>query len=504
MQQALQLDSLRASHPIEVPVRNALEVDQIFDAISYLKGSSVIRMLSNHLGQEIFLKGVGDYLKLHAYGNAKTDDLWAALSSASGQDVKGFMDPWIRKIGFPVVTVAEEPGQISLRQSRFLTTGDVRAGDDETTWWVPVGVKTGVPPKTRHGALQVKEDTMRDIDDTFYKINADQSGFYRTNYPAQRLMQLGASQEHLSTEDKIGLLGDATALAVSGDGTTAGLLQLLEGFQKEDNCIVWQQIASSLSKVRSVFSSNEQISSAMNKLTLKLVSPAAEKVGWQFSDHEDYLTGQMRRLLLSVAAGAGHEAIIKEGQNRFRAWQSGDEKAIHQNLRSVIYSLAVANGGQDEFLAVKEEYKRTTSVDGKDICISAMGKAKQGEFANNLLNFMTSDEVPLQDAHSGIAAVAANNDTRNVAWQYTKAQWGRIVKRLGVSKTVMDRWIKMGLVQFAERSVAQEIEDFFKDKDTAAFSRSLVVVQDTIAGNANYRERDEKLVLEWLSAHGYA
>lgn len=68
VQQAFHLDSLRASHPIEVPVRNALEVDQIFDHISYLKGSSVIRMLSVHLGQETFLRGVADYLKSHAYG----------------------------------------------------------------------------------------------------------------------------------------------------------------------------------------------------------------------------------------------------------------------------------------------------------------------------------------------------------------------------------------------------------------------------------------------------
>lgn len=68
VQQAFHLDSLRASHPIEVPVRNALEVDQIFDHISYLKGSSVIRMLSVHLGRETFLRGVADYLKSHAYG----------------------------------------------------------------------------------------------------------------------------------------------------------------------------------------------------------------------------------------------------------------------------------------------------------------------------------------------------------------------------------------------------------------------------------------------------
>lgn len=33
VQTAFQLDSLRASHPIEVPVKDALEIDQIFDAI---------------------------------------------------------------------------------------------------------------------------------------------------------------------------------------------------------------------------------------------------------------------------------------------------------------------------------------------------------------------------------------------------------------------------------------------------------------------------------------
>jgi aminopeptidase N len=46
------------------------------------------------------------------------------------------MDPWIRKIGFPVVTVAEEPGQISVRQSRFLTSGEVKPEEDQTKWWI--------------------------------------------------------------------------------------------------------------------------------------------------------------------------------------------------------------------------------------------------------------------------------------------------------------------------------------------------------------------------------
>jgi aminopeptidase N len=56
LQSALTMDSLRGSHAIEVEVNDALEIDQIFDAISYMKGSSCIRMLSNHLGVEMFLK----------------------------------------------------------------------------------------------------------------------------------------------------------------------------------------------------------------------------------------------------------------------------------------------------------------------------------------------------------------------------------------------------------------------------------------------------------------
>ena len=234
VQTAQTLDALRASHAVEVTVKDALEVEQIFDAISYLKGSSVIRMLVAHLGIHDFLQGIAAYLKKHAYGNAKTIDLWRALSEASGKDVKSFMDPWIRKIGFPVVTLAEEPRQLGVRQSRFLSTGDVKPGEDETLWWIPLGLKTDPAASTTTvQALASKEDTIRDVDEAFYKINTDQVGFYRTNYPPTRLAKLGSEKTKLSVEDRIGLVADSAAMAVAGYGTTAGLLMLVENFQDE-------------------------------------------------------------------------------------------------------------------------------------------------------------------------------------------------------------------------------------------------------------------------------
>ena len=195
--------------------------------------------------------------------------------------------------------------------------------EDETLWWIPLGLKTD--PKATGAAtkaLTVKEDTLRDVDETFYKLNSDQVGFYRTNYPPARLESLGKERHKLSAEDKIGLVADAAALAVAGQGTTAGLLVLVEKFKDEKNkayvslivsaketdngLSVWYQIISSLSNIRSVFADNETLANGLMAFTLRLVTAATEEIGWDFAPNENFLTGQLRALLISTASNAGH------------------------------------------------------------------------------------------------------------------------------------------------------------------------------------------------------
>ena len=237
MYAAFQLDALRSSHPIAVPVRTSHEVDQIFDAISYRKGSSVIRMLSDFLGKDTFFAGVSAYLKAHSYGNATTKNLWAACSEASGQDVAALMDAWIRKIGFPVLSLTEELDQIEIRQGRFLSSGDTKPEEDETLWWIPLGFKTEAGQESANviKTMTGKREIIRHVSTSLYKFNANTSGFYRTIYPPERLTKLGASGGWLSAEDKIGLMGDALALAISGDATTVGLLSLCAELKDEEN-----------------------------------------------------------------------------------------------------------------------------------------------------------------------------------------------------------------------------------------------------------------------------
>jgi aminopeptidase N len=53
---ALVLDSLETTHPIYAKINDPTEIAQQFDMITYLKGSSMIRMLAGYLNLQSNIK----------------------------------------------------------------------------------------------------------------------------------------------------------------------------------------------------------------------------------------------------------------------------------------------------------------------------------------------------------------------------------------------------------------------------------------------------------------
>lgn len=73
---------------------------------------------------------------------------------------------------------------------------------------------------------------------------------------------------------------------------------------------VWSQIMTSLAYLRSMFANNEAVSNGLKNFVRKLVTPAVENIGWEFKQGEDYLIGQLRKLLISAAGHSGHEGYV--------------------------------------------------------------------------------------------------------------------------------------------------------------------------------------------------
>nr|POE73228.1 aminopeptidase m1 [Quercus suber] len=112
----LEMDGLRESHPIEVKINHASEIDEIIDSISYIKGASVIRMLQSYLGADCFQRSLASYVKKFACLNAKTKDLWAALEEGSSEPVNKLMNSWTKQKGYPVLSVKVKDQKLMFEQ----------------------------------------------------------------------------------------------------------------------------------------------------------------------------------------------------------------------------------------------------------------------------------------------------------------------------------------------------------------------------------------------------
>lgn len=470
LQSALSLDSLRSSHPIEVPVKRADEVNQIFDAISYSKGSCVLRMISKFLGEEVFLKGIRRYIKKHAYGNTKTEDLWAALSDASGKPVEKIMDIWTKYVGYPVVTVTEKEGSntIHVKQNRFLRTGDVKPEEDETLYPVFLGLRTkdGVNEEL---TLSTREHDFEVPSTDFFKLNADHSGTYRTSYTPARLAKLGeaAKQGLLSVEDRAGMIADAGALASSGYQKTSGILSLLKSFSGETEFVVWDELLTRIASIRGAWVFEDaKTRDALKTFQRELVSPKAHEKGWTFTENEDHVQAQFKALLFGSAGLSGDEKIIKAAQDMFSKWASGDRKAIHPNIRGSVYAIALQNGGEKEYDTIFNEYKTSKDADERNTALRSLGRVKAQTLIQRSLALPLSDDVKGQDVYMPIGGLRNEKEGIVALWEYLKANWEGLNKKCPASLGMLSTIVQICTSGFVSEEQLAEVRKWFGERST--------------------------------------
>ncbi|KAI5917789.1 peptidase family M1-domain-containing protein [Camillea tinctor] len=507
LQSALGLDSLRSSHPIEVPVKRASEVDQIFDAISYSKGSCVLRMISTYLGEETFLEGVRRYIKKHAYGNTRTEDLWAALEDASGKPVKNIMSIWTKNVGFPVVQVTEneKDSSIHVKQNRFLRTGDTKPEEDKVLYPVFLGLRTkeGIDESL---TLNEREGTYKVPNLDFFKLNANHTSIYRTSYTPERLKKLGQSAKDglLSVEDRAGMIADAGALATSGYQKTSGVLNLLKGFDTEESFVVWSEIVARVATVQSAWIFEDQaVKDGLEAFVLELVSEKAHKLGWTFSDKDGHVEQQFKAMLFGAAGMAGDKKIIAASREMFAKYMAGDKSAIHPNIRGSVFGIALKYGGKEEYDAIIKFFRSSTNSDERNTALRCIGRAKDPVLIQQTLDFILSDEVKSQDLYLPASGLRSHAEGIEALFDWMTKRWPDIHKRLSGNPSILGSMVTICTSSFAKPEQLERLEKFFHNVDTKLFEQPLAQSKDAIRSKISWLQRDGADVAAWVKDNGH-
>ncbi|PAV64104.1 hypothetical protein WR25_05612 [Diploscapter pachys] len=445
----LGLDSLRSSHPIEVEIDNPNELEEIYDSITYAKSNSVNRMLCFYLGEETFQKGLRIYLKRFSYKNATTEDLWTALSEASGQNISELMSGWTKQMGFPVVSVSQTVNgrerQLHLKQNRFIADG----GQDSNNqiWQVPINISTSSDPS------RVK----------------------------QRILMKGR-EETVTVSD---VDPNEWIKVLAGRQTASSFLQLLEASLKEEEYIVWSALDEGLAAFSNVLidaDADGSLKKRFDAYVSKILAPIGEKLG--------------------------HQPTISKILELFEN-HATTKAELHPDLRSMIYSSAARNGGEKVFLQLQQIYETIGFTEIERHCITALSATQESALLEKAFKYgFDEDKIRMQDLYLLFLSPSATKVGQAFAWSYFKSHMQQLIEKFGgVGNGLFQRCFKWASENFCSEEMAKDVEDLFckslSASDLATLDRPIRQATESIRTNAKLKQNNVGPLDEFFKSKGF-
>jgi puromycin-sensitive aminopeptidase len=497
---ALELDGLKNTHPIEVEVHNPSEISEIFDAVSYSKGASIIRMLAEYLGQDVFRKGLQKYLKKHSYSNATTSDLWDALEKVSGKKVKQIMNDWTKKAGYPVVDVTENKDGFTLTQSRFLSSAISRKNfNDPTIWSIPIGVLLNTSKKPNFILMQNKKlNHPIKKNNQWIKLNSGEKSLIRVNYSQENLENLipAIEKKMIGPEDRYGVIRDLYVLAEAGFNSVDRALSLTKHYAQDDSYIVWVEIATELAKLSNLLA-DEKNYNLFEDYARNVFIPIGNKVGWDKRPGESHTETLLRNVILSSLIKYSHSDSIEKAKDLFKKIKNNKIK-IDSDLRGIVYTTVARYGGEDIYEDLMKLYKKAALQEEKDRILKALCSFRKPSLLNKTLKFAFSPEVRAQDSYKSISLIFANPNGRNLAWKFLQTKWDYIVKKYSGGH-LFSRFVEP-LEFFTKKEQANEVEAYFKSHTAPGAERTVKQVIEKILSNDAWLKRDLKKINSFLQS----
>ena len=266
---------------------------KVFDAISYCKGSTVVRMAATILGPEKFREGLQLYMKRHQYGNTVTRNLWEAWAEVSGVDVPGLMASWTQQMGFPYLRVVDEQwteAQVTftLEQQWFLSDGTGGEGEGaDKLWSIPLLFVTSSEVSQDAVIMSARRQTFAVAvkgPEDFVKINAGQRALVRVAHSNDMYRRLNRAigDQTIGPEDRSSLLLDAYSLAKANIVPVEMVVNVLRGFGTELNSTVWSAIEEVLNGLSLIMETIGGVAcDEFFRFAGKLVKASLTEVGWE-------------------------------------------------------------------------------------------------------------------------------------------------------------------------------------------------------------------------------
>uniref|UniRef100_A0A4W4GAS9 Aminopeptidase n=1 Tax=Electrophorus electricus TaxID=8005 RepID=A0A4W4GAS9_ELEEL len=508
-------DALISSHPIIVEVSTPAEITSVFDAISYNKGASILRMLEYWMGRDKFRDGCRKYLKDFTFQNANTSDFWKAQAEVSQYPVADVMDTWTKQMGYPVLSLTSTATGTTLTQERFLLNPNA----DPTQPSTPLGYKWTIPVQFHSlttnttttilfdkGQAELPITDYSPSTDRLIKVNKDHMGFYRVNHHDSMWSAISQQllTDHLvfSAADRSSYIDDVFALA-RADVVNYGIsFDLTKYLANETAYIVWKRVSSSIAYVRDMLASNSTLYPKFQKFIRDHVQKISRELGWDdVGTHTERL---LRETVLGIACQMGDTEILDQASVIFKQWINGTESSVPVNLRLLVYRYGMKNAGTAvSWEIMLERYLSATLAQEKDKLLYGLASIEDVSLLSRLLEASKNESlVRGQDVFNLVRYVSLNKYGESMAWDWVTLNWDYLVNRYTITDRNLGRLLTRISSSYNTELQQWKMQNFFAlHPNAGAGEMPRKQALETVSNNIEWVTSNRDEIQLWLDSN---
>ena len=495
-ERALALDASSATHPVIRPVETPEQMNALGDAITYSKGSAVLRMLEAYVGEDAWQAGVRAYLKAHAYGNATHDDLWRAVEAAAGKPVSGMASDYTLQDGVPLIGVQLMPGR-GKGSGLFLT--EERFAADEASkaprhWRTPVAAKPLAGPPVQvvvHGGPLVTALTSPSPGPLV--VNPGRVAYFRTYYTDAAFAQLAPHLARLDPADQLNLLQDGWALGQAGVAPLSNLGVLLSRLPPDAYPLVWAAAADMLAEIYDLHAPTGR--EAIAGFGRRRLGPVLQRLGWTPRPGEPAAASIARAHLIGALAELGDPGVIAEAQRRFAVFLK-TPSSLPAAVRVPLLETVGQRGGPQAFQSLEQLAQASTDLQAQQQFYTALADAADPGLAQKALDLALAPKTPISTGMLMIREVAARHP--DLAWRFALAHKAEIDARSDPSQRL--GFIPKLLNQAADAGLGDELHAFALKTYPAGGRAESDKVEARVRQRADVRTRRLPALDQWLES----
>ena len=490
-------DALRTTRPVRMDVETPDEINEVFDAIAYQKGSAVLRMLETYVGPELFRKGIASYVQKYSYANAAAEDFWNELTRVTGKPIDRIMRTYIDQAGIPVL--APRPGAngaLSLQQERFSGMPGAVAPAAQI-WTIPVCTKAPGNAAARCDVMTQKTQTFPGAGAAAGPVvaNAESHGYYFTEYTPEAVRALAANPA-LTPLERLGLLGDEWWMARSGRHDIGVFLDVAAALGSDDTSHITEQIRQRLAYVGEYLVAAAQ-RPRFEQWVRDRFTPALDALGLPGNPGEPEDRQSRRASLLSLVGVTGNSPDVQRRARELALGYIANPNSLPGTLAPTVLQVAALGGDAALYERYVEQLKKP-GVQPEEYYrfFNALSSFRDPALVTRTLQFALSADVRTQDTGTLFGQLLARSFAREAAWQFTQSQWPTITAKLGTFQGIPT--IARELQNFCSAQRATEVRQFFMRNPIASSERTLQQSIERIETCAAVQARQSPALLTWL------